>query len=101
MKKAFAWLEGKGIEYRFHDYKKLGVPADRLSVWIKQLGWELLLNTKGKTFRDLPVARKQALNAAKAAALMGEFPSTIKRPVLESGKAILLGFNADEYQASV
>lgn len=99
MKKAFAWLEGKGIEYRFHDYKKLGVPADRLNVWIKQLGWELVLNTKGKTFRELPAALKQGLNDGKAAVLMGEFPSAIKRPVIEAGQVILVGFNADEYQA--
>lgn len=100
MKKAFAWLEGKGIEYQFHDYKKLGVPAAQVEVWIKQLGRERVLNTKGKTYRDLPVARQQGLNDAKAVALMCEFPSAIKRPVIECGKTILLGFNAHEYQAA-
>ncbi len=98
MKKAFAWLEGKGIEYTFHDYKKLGVPDKRIKVWIQQAGWERVLNTKGKTFRDLPTARKLDLNAAKAAALASEFPSVIKRPVLESGNTIVLGFDADKYQ---
>ena len=101
MKKAFAWLEGQGIAYEFHDYKKLGAPADRVKAWIKQAGWEAVLNTKGKTFRDLPPARQQGINDAKAAALMTEFPSAIKRPVVETGKSLLLGFDATEYSAAL
>jgi arsenate reductase len=99
MKKAFAWLEDKGIEYRFHDYKKEGVPADRLKIWITQASWERVLNTKGTTFRKLPTTRQQGLNASKAAALLAEFPSAIKRPIIESGKQLLIGFDADEYGA--
>jgi arsenate reductase (glutaredoxin) len=101
MKKAFAWLEGNGIEYQFHDYKKHGVPADKAKAWIKQAGWEKVLNTKGKTFRDLPTSRQQGLDAAKAAALLVEFPSAVKRPVLEAGKTLLLGFDAKTYQDSL
>ena len=101
MKKAFAWLEGNGVAYTLHDYKKLGAPEDKLTAWIKHAGWEKVLNTKGKTFRDLPTARQQGLNDAKAAAIMVEFPSAIKRPVLESGKTLLVGFNAEEYQAAL
>ena len=101
MKKAFAWLEGKGIEYTFHDYKKLGAPDDRIKAWIKQAGWERVLNTRGKTFRDLPAARQQGLNDAKAAALMHEFPSAIKRPLLESSGKLLVGFDAGEYAATL
>jgi arsenate reductase (glutaredoxin) len=101
MKKAFAWLEGKGIAYQFHDYKKLGVPADKAQAWVKQAGWENVLNTKGKTFRDLPPARQKGLDAAKAAALMVEFPSAVKRPVIESGKTLLLGFDEAKYQAAL
>lgn len=101
MKKAFAWLEGKGIEYQFHDYKKLGAPADRITVWIKQAGRERVLNTKGKTFRDLPAARQQGIDDAGALALMVEFPSAIKRPVIEAGKAVLVGFDAAEYAATL
>ena len=97
MKKAFAWLEGKGIEYQFHDYKKVGAPADRVKAWIKQAGRERVLNTKGKTFRDLPAARQQGLDDARAAALMVEFPSAIKRPVIEAGKTVLVGFDAEDY----
>jgi len=97
MKKAFAWFEGKGIEYVFHDYKKLGVPGDRLKAWIRHAGWEKVLNTRGKTFRDLPASRQHGLNDAKAAVLMAEFPSAIKRPVVEGGKQLVIGFDADEY----
>lgn len=101
MKKAFAWLEGQGVDYEFHDYKKHGAPEDRVKAWIKQAGWECVLNTKGKTFRDLPAARQQGLNDAKAAALMMEFPSAIKRPVIEGGKSLLLGFDQAEYAAAL
>lgn len=102
MKKALAWLEGKKIEYEFHDYKKSGAPAERIQTWIDQVGWETVLNTKGMTFRQLPPARQQGLNAAKAAALMNEFPSAIKRPVIESGrKTLLVGFDAASYEKSL
>ena len=97
MKKAFAWLEGKGIEYTFHDYKKSGAPAEKLSKWIKQHGWEQLVNTRGPTFRQLPESRRQGINAAKAQALMQELPSLIKRPVIETGKDLLIGFDPDRY----
>ncbi len=101
MKKAFAWLEGNGIAYTLHDYKKLGAPEAKVKAWIKQAGRERVLNTKGKTFRDLPAARREGLDDAKSAALLCEFPSAIKRPVLETGKSILLGFDADEYKAAL
>lgn len=101
MKKAFAWLEGKGIDYEFHDYKKLGAPAAKVKDWIRQVGWESVLNTKGKTFRDLPAARQQGLDDAKASALMVEFPSAIRRPVIESGKALLIGFDDARYMATL
>ncbi len=101
MKKAFAWLEGKGIAYTFHDYKKLGAPAARLQAWVKQAGWERVLNTKGKTFRDLPATRQQGLNDVRAVALMSEFPSAIKRPIVENGKRLLIGFDDKEYREAL
>ena len=99
MKKAFAWLEGNGIEYAFHDYKKSGAPAEKLKQWIRQHGWEALVNTRGPTFRQLPEPRRQGINAAKAQALMQELPSLIKRPVIETGKDLLIGFDADRYRS--
>ena len=98
MKKAFAWLEGNDVQYTFYDYKKSGAPADKLKQWIKQYGWEQLVNTKGPTFRQLPEARRQGINAAKAQALMQELPSLIRRPLIERGKDLLIGFDSDRYR---
>lgn len=99
MKKAFAWLEGNGVEYAFHDYKKSGLPKAKAEAWIEQAGWEALVNTKGTTFRQLPSARQEGLNAARAAALMVEAPSVIRRPVIEAGKELLIGFDPERYEA--
>jgi arsenate reductase len=97
MKKALAWLDGHGIDYVFHDYKKLGVPAEKLRVWIDRMGWEALLNTRGTTFRKLPAVRQTALDDERALALILEFPSAIRRPVLEHRRTLLVGFDAQEY----
>ena len=101
MKKAFAWLEGNGIAYTFHDYKKSGAPAEELKRWIKEVGWEALVNMKGPTFRQLPESRRQGITAAKAQALMQELPSLIRRPVIETGKELVIGFDADRYRSAL
>ena len=82
MKKARAWLDGHGVAYAFHDYKSAGGDRALLEGWVKQMGWEVLLNRAGTTFRALPDADKTALNEKKAIALMTSHPSMIKRPVL-------------------
>lgn len=101
MKKARTWLEGHGVAYEFHDYKVAGVDADNLKRWVKALGWEVLLNRAGTTFRKLPDADKERLTEAKAIKLMLAQPSMIKRPVLEKGKTLLVGFKPEAYQALV
>ena len=101
MKKAFAWLDGHGMAYAFHDYKKEGIERKRLEAWCKELGWETLLNRAGMTFRKLPDKDKAALNAAKAVKLMTEQPSMIKRPVLASDGRLLVGFKPDAYKAAL
>src|SRR5215467_8593444 len=85
MKKARAWLDQRGIAYGFHDYKAVGIDRAHLDAWEKKVGWEVLLNRSGTTFRALPEADKQGLDAARAAALMIAQPSMIKRPVLDLG----------------
>ena len=97
MKKAFAWLDGHGIAYAFHDYKKLGADAALLKQWAAQAGWEKLINTRGPSFRKLPPEKQANLTEKKAFALMLENPSMIKRPIIEAGKTLLVGFDADEY----
>ncbi len=98
MKKAFAWLDQHDVRYEFHDYKKAGIDATRLKKWSTQVGWEILLNTRGTSWRKLSAAQQADMDEAKAIRLMGENPSLIKRPVLENGKALLVGFDAARYQ---
>ena len=101
MKKARTWLDGHGVAYEFHDYKASGIDAASLARWSKQVGWEVLLNRSGTTFRKLPEARKADLNEAKAIELMVEQPSMIKRPVLEMGARIVVGFREEVYGKEV
>jgi len=98
VKKARAWLDGAGIAYDFHDYKAAGVDRARLEGWVDRLGWEVLINRAGTTFRKLPDADKADLDAARAVALMCAQPSMIKRPVVEAGDALLVGFKPAEWE---
>ena len=99
MKKARSWLDSRGIDYRFHDYRTAGVERELLARWIGQVGWESLLNRAGTTFRALPENRKIALDDASAAMLMIEQPAMIKRPVLVRDETILVGFKPERYAA--
>ena len=98
MKKAFAALEARKVAYDFHDYKKDGVPSGKLKEWAKRVGWEKLANTRGPTWRKIPDAEKAGLNEARALALLEKHSSAIKRPVLEAGSKLLIGFDAGEYR---
>ena len=101
MKKARDWLAGHGVDAAFHDYKVSGIDRAHLQAWAKQVGWDVLLNRAGTTFRGLPDARKQDLTEDKAIALMIEQPSMIKRPVLDlGGGKLLVGFKPDAYAAA-
>ena len=84
MKKARTWLDGHKVDYDFHDYKSAGIDRPLLEGWVKKLGWEILLNRAGTTFKKLPDADKEGLTEKKAIALMLAQPSMIKRPVLEA-----------------
>jgi arsenate reductase (glutaredoxin) len=101
MKKARAWLDTHRVAYRFHDYKAEGIDGKRLEGWAKNVGWETLLNRAGTTFRKLPEKDKQGLTAAKAIALMLDQPSMIKRPVLDLGGKLVVGFKPEIYKAEV
>ena len=101
MKKARAWLDGHGVAYGFHDYKTEGIAKDKLKAWSDALGWETLLNRAGTTFRKLPDADKEGLNERKAMALMMAQPSMIKRPVLDLGGKLLVGFKPEIYAKEV
>ncbi len=100
VKKARAWLDAKGVPYVFHDYKVAGIDRARLEGWAREVGWETLLNRAGTTFRKLPDAEKADIDERKALSLMLDQPSMIKRPVLEHGGRIVIGFKDEKYQAA-
>ena len=101
MKKAFAWLEARGVDYDFHDYKKEGISAAKLQEWAKRAGWEKLANTRGPTWRRIPDARKVGLNEAKALALLQENASAIRRPIVEVGGKLLIGFDERQFAGAI
>jgi arsenate reductase len=100
MKKAWTWLDAHGVAYDFHDYKKAGIDEATLRGWAGQVGWEILLNRAGTTFRALPDSDKADIGEDKAIALMLANPSMIKRPVLDIDGTLLVGFKPDTYIAA-
>jgi arsenate reductase (glutaredoxin) len=100
MKKARAWLEAHAVDYVFHDYKAAGIDRGAMEAWVRAVGWETLLNRAGTTFRKLPDADKSGIDEKKAVALMLAQPSMIKRPVLDLGGALLVGFSPERYEAA-
>ena len=101
VKKARRWLDAQGIGYDFHDYKKEGADAGKLAAWSDAVGWEVLLNKRGTTFRKLPDSDKSDIDRDKAIALMLQHPSLIKRPVVDHEGGILVGFVEDEWKAAL
>jgi arsenate reductase len=97
MKKARVWLDAHGIAYAFHDYKTSGIDQATLERWARKVGWETLLNRAGTTFRKLPDAEKNGVTGKKAVALMLAQPSMIKRPVLDQGGELTVGFKPESY----
>lgn len=101
MKKARTWLDQRDVSYTFHDYKLEGIDQARLERWSTEVGWETLLNRAGTTFRKLPEADKTDLTERKAIRLMLAQPSMIKRPVLDLGNQLLVGFRPDDYKRAL
>lgn len=105
VKKARGWLDGLGLDYRFHDYKKAGIEPDKLRQWTDARGWETILNRQGTTFRKLPENDRTDLDAEKAIRLMCAHPSAIKRPVVEydheDGAGLLVGFDPQQWSTAL
>ncbi len=97
MKKAFNWLSENGVDYEFTDYKKAGVAAAHLADWSQRAGWETLLNKRGLTWKKLTDAERTDVNETKAIELMTQHPSLIKRPVLDTGRQLIIGFTPENY----
>jgi Spx/MgsR family transcriptional regulator len=98
VKKARTWLEERGIEYQFHDFRKQGLNPVQLHAWVDEWGWEALINRKGTTWRKLPEETRQAMNETLALAVMEDQPSLIKRPILDNGQRRLVGFDPNSYR---
>ena len=101
MKKARAWLDGQGVAHAFHDYKASSIDRASLTRWVGEHGWETVLNRAGTTFRALPEADRQGLDADRAITLMLAQPSMIKRPVLDLGGRTIIGFKPEIYAAAL
>jgi Spx/MgsR family transcriptional regulator len=101
VKKARAWLDENDIAYTFHDYKKEGADPARLRQWIAAKGWETVLNRRGTALRKLDSAQTEGLDAERAVPLMEANPSTIKRPVVEHGGGLLVGFDPAEWERAL
>ncbi|MBE1301323.1 MAG: ArsC family reductase [Alteromonadaceae bacterium] len=93
IKKTLKWLTNNDIEHTFHDYRKDGLNADWLESVVNELGWENVLNKRGTTYRQLSDEQKSALNAETALALLIEYPAMIKRPIIQTGSDLMLGYN--------
>ena len=101
MKKAMAWLDANGVAYEFIDYKKANVAQQHLPDWNQRAGWKVLLNTRGLMWRKLSEEERADVDEAKALKLMAQYPSLIKRPVLDTGSKLLVGFSPETYAAEL
>ncbi|OLP45299.1 ArsC family reductase [Rhizobium oryziradicis] len=99
MKKARTWLDDHGVDYTFHDYKAKGIDRDSLQNWCSKMGWDIVLNRAGTTFKKLPEDQRADLTEDKAITLMLAQPSMIKRPVMDKDDALLVGFKPEQYGA--
>ena len=101
MKKAFAWLDAHGVPYEFVDYKKAGVAESHLPDWNARAGWKVLLNTGGLMWKKLSDEERADVDEAKALVLMTNYPALIKRPVLDTGTKLIIGFAPENYAAEL
>jgi|SRR5690606_17434609 len=102
VKKALTWLDENNLAYTFHDYKKEPATLAQLEAWEKEISWESLVNKKGTTWRKLSAEEQAAvIDADSANNVLLNNNSMIKRPLIESPKGIVLGFDEEEYNAKL
>lgn len=97
MKKAFTWLQSHAVDYTFVDYKKAGVVEIHIDDWVKRAGWERLLNKRGLMWKKLDDATRSDIDEVKAIRIMTQYPSIIKRPILDDSHELIIGFDPDVY----
>jgi Spx/MgsR family transcriptional regulator len=99
VKKALDWFKANQVPYEFHDFKKLGVSAEKLAEWEQAAGYETVMNKKGTTYRDLePEVKASITGAAPALKILQEKTSMIKRPVIEDNGFLFFGFDEAVYK---
>ena len=98
VRKARKWLEAQGIDHNFHDFRVDGLTKKDLRDWVKAVGWEVLLNKRGTTWRQLPEKTRETIDEGNAIDLMLAHPTLVKRPVLVRGKQVYVGFKPAEYK---
>lgn len=101
VKKAKAWLDNHAIAFEFHDYRKQGLARNQLRAWIDKLGWEVLLNRRGSTWRNLAEETRESLDRDQAIRVMLDNPAVIKRPLLDNDGQLILGFDAAQYEKNL
>ena len=101
MKKAFTWLNDHGLAFEFVDYRQQGISADQLAEWSKRCDWKLLLNTRGTTWRKLAEEQHRDIDESRALQLMAAHPSLIKRPLIDCGDHLLVGFDRQRYASEL
>jgi Spx/MgsR family transcriptional regulator len=99
IRKAKRWLQDNQVEFQFHDFRKDGLDKVQLQAWVEELGWEVLLNKRGTTWRKVSDEQKAEIDKDSAIELLLAEPAMIKRPVLDLGARRVVGFQADEYEA--
>ncbi len=99
IRKAKRWLQDNQVEFQFHDFRKDGLDKARLQAWVDELGWEVLLNKRGTTWRKVSDEQKAGIDRDSAIELLLAEPAMIKRPVLDLGARRIVGFKSDEYEA--
>lgn len=98
VKKARRWLDDRDIDYRFHDFRGDGLAAGQVEQWLARLGWEVLINRRSSSWKALSDAERAAMSDDTAVAQVLKTPTLIKRPLLESGENLEVGFSEARYQ---
>lgn len=98
VKKSRRWLEDHGVEYQFHDFRQDGLDKKQLTSWVEKLGWEVIVNKRSTTWRNLSDKEKDISSNSQAIKLLLENPTLIKRPIVQSKSALLVGFKNDEFK---
>jgi Spx/MgsR family transcriptional regulator len=98
VKKARKWLEAQDINYQFHDVRSDGLELAQVNSWLESLGWETLVNKRSTTWKQLDSPQRDSLSSQDAAAIILEHPTLIKRPLLDTGSTIHVGFKEADYQ---